>query len=202
MEYSQCMTIIENARKKVAEDIQKEIIATRMKTQKSKYQKLKVQSSANLLKNVTNLKSTRPPFSSFNKDDSPRKTDSKSENSESFILVNSDKLDISIQPLNSKVTLDDGFNPFLYDNGHQQKLSADEKNVRNEGNPNIKIDLRRDNKISSGNDQPHQTLEDISSQQKTQQKVVRRKFVYYDQHCKTLFDHCKFLSFYSFSTKI
>lgn len=184
MEYSQCMTIVENARKKLAEEIQKENVASRMKVGKSKYNKLKVQSSANLLKNITSSKSSRP-FSPELRGNSPKKNDTKSEIGESFILLNSDKLDMSREPLNSKAEgVDDGFNPFLFDSDSKIQNIRDEKTTKDDAGMNGHMqpgkESSKDNQITLIKGQENQRPKENS----TKQKVVRRNFVYYDQHCK------------------
>ena len=178
------MTILENAKKKMMDNSNNEIVQMRMNQRNNKFNRLKVQSSANLLKSVTNTL-RRSSFTGTSVRNANQ--DTNSENGDSVVFVNSDKLDSSGAG-NGNVKVDDGFNPFLYE---------PERNFKDQGEDftsktnEVKSKLLNRNKL----ERPKETeipnkvnfkqQGDTTPKNKAQaQKVVHRKFFYYDQHGK------------------
>ena len=181
-EYSRCITIIENAQKKVKEDIDKNKAVNRLNLANVKLQKLRLHSSANLLKVVAN-KSNLPVGNTPNKNESRPRKDS----SDSIIVLNSDRLDLTAQTSMMRKHTDDGFNPIIHES---RKYSAN-NNLKDETDLNDSHDLRLQ-KSNDTKEMPKQA-DEISGRlkpqqaspddKKNQQKVVNRKFVYYDKNC-------------------
>ena len=167
----------------------KELVQLKMNQRgNNKYQKLKVQSSANLLKNVTTTRRLNS-FSGITV--KPTNTDTKGESGESIIVVNSDKLDNSgintgVINGNQRAKVDDGFNPFLYEPernvGDFTSKAFDQKLERPNDNA-----LEKEKKLDLlTKKSPNQQGDTTPKRQG--QKVVHRKFVYYDQNGKITYN--------------
>lgn len=174
------MTIIENAYKKVIDDTHRQAVESRLRQRSNKYQKLRLQSSGNLLSQVShplrrNSFSTSPVINALGV--------SKNDSSDaSFFVLNSDKLDTSLNANNGKA--DDGFNPFFEDN--EKKL----KSLNQDDSPSLGLKLQSLSQgaraLSAKTEQSKNNLnenenENDNDEKKAEQVVIRRKFMYYDK---------------------
>lgn len=174
------MTIIENARKKIIDDNQRLAVESKLRQRSNKYDRLKLQSSSNLLAKVHSLRRNSFTTSPLQGGLSISKHDSKGEGSEaSFFLLNSDKLDTSMNFGNSIKAnqVDDGFNPFLYD--YDKIHSAVGLNKKDRRDLEVASSLQN---IPSERSGDNKEKEDKQKQEQEQEQVViYRKFGYYDK---------------------
>lgn len=160
-EYSRYMTILENARSKMLTTSNRELMDLRVRGRSAKFTRLMVQTSANLLKNVTsNLR--RNSFSYSVKSMNQLPEDSKPQSSESIVVANIDKFDPSVNKRNNAGSGDAQARP---DDMRRQNL--------------IQLDKERDLEIVSKGTPKKQ--QDGPPGKKQAQRVVHRKFIYYDQ---------------------
>lgn len=172
------MTIIENAYKKVIDDTHRQAVESRLRQRNNKYQKLRLQSSGNLLSQVSHPL-RRNSFSA-----SPVKSAlavSKNDSSDaSFFVLNCDKLDTSLNTNNGKA--DDGFNPFFDDNEKKvQSVNQDDSPALGVKPHNVPqggraLGLKTEPSKNNLNEDEHE-----HDEKKAEQVVVRRKFMYYDK---------------------
>ena len=176
MEYSRYITIIENARKKIIDESHKEAVAARLKQKSSKYQKLKLQSSGNLLATTTTAHQLRrnsfssSPLKGAYGTHQQDKVDNPGSN---YFLLNSDKLDTSVNFGAQTKPLDDGFNPLMSDVPDKQAASSKAETFpRNE----INMQTRKSSDLLQS-----QLNGQLSSEGSSGRVVIHRKFAYYDK---------------------